>query len=307
MTIRWNKAVELSFEQLKSMVVFAHVVEQGSFNGAAKKMGLSRAVVSYHVKKLEKQLDVRLLNRSTRSISLTQAGASYYQSCKIIAEQAQTANQQIEDIKEEPAGRLKITCPVNVGLQSIVPALNEFMKQYPKIEIDLMLTDDIVNIMKEGMDLAIRGAALADSSLQASKLAILPTCLCASPDYLLTTKLPLSPVDLAEHQWVVYKLSSGVIELSKGKRAISIAVKGNVSTNNAAARTAFVEAGHGIARIPLYDALPKIKTGSLVQLLTDYQLKDIEVYAVYPPGTANTKKLRLLISHLQDYFSRIAH
>ena len=289
------------------MVVFAHVIEQGSFNGAAKKMGLSRAVVSYHVKKLEKQLDVKLLNRSTRSISLTQAGASYYQSCKIIADQAQTANQQIEDIKEEPAGKLKITCPVNIGLQSIVPALNEFMRLYPKIEIDLMLTDDVINIMKEGMDLAIRGAALADSSLQASKLAVLPTCLCASPDYLQTTKLPLNPVELAEHQWVIYKLSSGVIELSKGKRAFSIAVKGNVSTNNAAARTAFVEAGYGIARIPLYDALPKIKMGSLVQLLTDYQLKDIEVYAVYPPGTANTKKLRLLISYLQDFFARIAH
>lgn len=297
--------MNVSFEQLKSMVVFAHVVEQGNLTAAAKHIGLSRAVVSYHIKKLESQLGVKLLNRSTRSIALTEAGAEYYQSCRIIAEQATTANQQIENLKNEPEGLLKVTCPVNVGLQIVVPALSEFRCLYPKIELDVMLTDEIVNIMQEGIDLAIRGAPLPDSGLQASKLSTLATCLCGAPKYFQKYGRPSDPTDLEQHEWVVYKMTSGVIELTKGSRSYSVAVKGNISTNNAAARTAFIEGGHGLGRIPLYDAWPKVQTGLLEIILDDYQLKDIDIYGVFPPGSTSSKKLRLLIDFLKDYFTKL--
>ena len=244
--------MDISFEQLKSMVVFAQVIEQGSLSAAAKHLGLSRAVVSYHLKKLEEQLEVKLLNRSTRSINLTEAGQAYYERCRIIAEQASVAKQQIENFKNEPIGLLKITCPVNIGLQMVVPALNEFKRIYPKIGLDVMLTDEVVNIMKEG----------------------------------------------------IYKLTSGVLTLKKGSRSFSIATKGSISTNNAAARTAFVEDGHGLARIPKYDARPKIKAGTLETVLDDYLFSDINVYGVFPPGTANAKKLRLLLNFLKEYFTR---
>ncbi|WP_158970756.1 LysR family transcriptional regulator [Paraglaciecola sp. L3A3] len=295
--------MNVSFEQLKSMVVFAQVIEQGSLSAAAKQLGLSRAVVSYHLKKLETQLDVKLLNRSTRSINLTEAGQAYYERCRVIAEQANAANLQIENYKHEPEGLLKITCPVNVGLQTVVPALNEFKKIYPKIELDVMLTDEVVNIMKEGIDLAIRGAPLADSGLQASKLATLTTCLCGAAEYFQQYGRPTKPADLREHQWVIYKLTSGVLNLTKGSRSFSIAIKGSISTNNAAARTLFVEAGHGLARIPTYDAWPKIQAGTLETILDDYTLNDINVYGVFPPGTANAKKLRLLLNYLKEYFN----
>lgn len=294
--------MNISFEQLKSMVVFAQVVEQGTLSGAAKHIGLSRAVVSYHIKKLEAQLGIKLLNRSTRTISLTEAGSDYYQHCRVIAQQATAANQQMENLKNEPVGLLKITCPVNVGLQTIVPALNEFRTLYPKIELDVMLTDDVVNIMKEGIDLAIRGAPLADSGLQATKLSTLPTCLCGSPQYFDKFGMPKHPTELNKHQWVMYKLTSSVLELSKARRSYSIEMKGTISTNNAAARTAFVEGGHGLGRIPIYDAKPKINAGSLISILDDYTLKDIHVYGVFPPGNAESKKLRLLLNHLQQYF-----
>jgi len=295
--------MDISFEQLKSMVVFAHIVEQGSLNSAAKHLGLSRASVSYHLKKLESQLDVKLLNRTTRSMNLTQAGTAYYQRCQVIARQANAANQQIEDLKNEPSGLLKITCPVNVGLQNIVPALNEFRRLYPKIELDVMLSDEVINIMQEGIDLAIRGAPLPDSGLQASKLATLSTCLCGSPAYFEQHGRPAKPSELSSHDWVLYKLTSSVLELSKGSRSFSINMQGGVSTNNAAARTAFVEGGHGLARIPTYDAYPKITAGTLESVMDDYTLKDINIYGVYPPGTANTKKLRLLLNYLQQYFA----
>jgi DNA-binding transcriptional LysR family regulator len=296
--------MDVSFEQLKSMVVFAHVVEQGSLSAAAKQIGLSRAVVSYHLKKLESHLKVKLLNRSTRSISLTEAGSVYYQRCRVISEQASQANQQIENLKNEPEGLLKITCPVNVGLQLMVPALNEFRVLYPKIELDLKLSDEVENIIKGGFDLAIRGAPLKDSGLQASKLATLPTCICAAPSYLLKHGLPTKPSELTGHDWVIYQQTSPTLNLSKGSRSFSIITSGTISTNNAAARTAFVEAGHGLARIPLYDALPKIKAGLLTLLLDDYQLADINIFAVFPPGTAETKKLRLLLNFLKTFITR---
>ncbi|MCE2594641.1 LysR family transcriptional regulator [Motilimonas cestriensis] len=296
--------MDVSFEQLKSMVVFAKVVEQGSLSGAAKQIGLSRAVVSYHLKKLEAHLQVKLLNRSTRSISLTEAGRVYYQCCHAIAEQASQANQQIESLKNEPEGLLKITCPVNVGLQLIVPALNAFRGLYPKIELDVKLSDEVENIIKGGFDLAIRGAPLQDSGLQASKLATLPTCICGAPSYFVRKGLPTTPSELSGHDWVIYQQTSPNLNLTKGSRSFSIITTGSVSTNNAAARTAFVEAGHGLARIPLYDALPKINAGRLVRVLEDYQLADINIFAVFPPGTADTKKLRLLITFLKDFFKR---
>lgn len=286
------------------MVVFSHVVEQGNFSAAAKHIGLSRAVVSYHIKKLEQQLGITLLNRSTRSIALTQAGSDYYQRCRIIAQQASAANQQIENVKNEPEGLLKITCPVSVGLHTIVPALDKFRKIHPKIEFDLMLTDEVVNIVKEGIDLAIRGAPLADSGLQARKLAVLETCLCGSPDYFQRYGRPTNPSELVAHTWVIYKLTSNKLTLEKAGRIHTIEVKGAIATNNAAARTAFVEGGQGLARIPTYDAWPKIKAGRLQSVLDDYQLKAIDVYGVFPPGAANSKKLRLLIDFLSQFFTQ---
>ena len=297
--------MKFSFEQLKSMVVFAQVVEQGNLTAAAKHIGLSRAVVSYHIKKLESQLGVKLLNRSTRTISLTEAGLEYYHSCRIISEQAVTANQQMENLKNEPEGLLKITCPVNVGLQMLVPALNEFCRLFPKIQLDVMLTDEVVNIMQEGIDIAIRGAPLIDSGLQATKLSTLPTCLCASPAYLQKEGRPTKPTELEKHSWIIYKLAPDVVKLSKGERSYSIAIKGSISTNNAAARTAFVEGGHGLGRIPVYDAWPKIQAGLLETVLDDYTLKDIDVYGVFLPGSAGSKKLRVLIDFLKEYFEKI--
>lgn len=297
--------MKATLEQARSMLVFAQVIEQGNFNAAAKQLGLTRAVVSYRVKKLESRLGIKLLNRSTRVLTLTEAGKIYYESCHIITEQMMMVQQKIDSLRSEPEGKLTITCPVNAGLQLIVPALNTFRNLYPKIQLDLQLTDDVVNIMQEGIDLAIRGAPLMDSGLQAKHLASLTTSLYGAPSYFRKHDRPKQPTDLNNHQWVIYKLGSNQLELTKGERSYSIKVEGAVSTNNAAARTAFVEGGHGLARIPDYDATPKVKSGTLEKILDDYALPSIEVYAVFPPGTASSKKLRLLLDFLQDYLRRI--
>ncbi len=297
--------MNLSFEQLKSMVVFAHVAGRGSFSAAARHLGLSRGVVSYHIKKLEQQLGVQLLNRSTRSLSLTDEGRTYYAYCKTITEQAASAQQQMENYKLVPEGLLKITCPVNMGLQIIVPALNVFKEQYPRIELDIVLADQVVNILEEGIDLAIRGAPLTDSGLQAMHLAVLKTHICGAPAYFNRHGRPGSPEDLSRHNWIMYQLSSGTLELRKGERSFSIRPRGDISTNNAAARTAFVEGGHGLGRIPAYDAIPKIRAGTIESVLDDYQLDDIQVYGVFAPGAAKTKKLRVLLDFLKLHYSQL--
>lgn len=297
--------MDVSFEQLKSMVVFAQVVEQGNFSAAAKHVGLSRAVVSYHVKKLETQLGVRLLNRSTRALALTEAGRSYYERCRVIASEAAAAQQQIENLKQEPEGLLKITCPVNVGLQLVVPALNTFKNTYQKIQLDINLTDEVVNIVQQGIDLAIRGAPLVDSELHATQLATLETCLCASTEYLNRFGRPQSPAQLEQHQWVVYSPAPKSVTFSKASRSYSVQVKGDIVTNNAAARTAFVEGGHGLGRIPLYDAQPRLNSGQLERVMHDYEFSAIDVYGVFSSGAANSKKLRLVIDYLKQYFHQL--
>tara|TARA_Y100001963_G_scaffold100598_1_gene138431 strand:- start:1550 stop:2548 length:999 start_codon:yes stop_codon:yes gene_type:complete len=301
--VRLGVCMKVSFEQLKSMVVFAHIVQQGSLTKAAQQLGLSRAVVSYHLKKLEQQLKLTLLNRSTRTMTLTEAGMAYYERCQAITEHAEAANLHLENLKSEPVGVIKLSCPVNVGLQLVVPALAQFKRLYPKIDIDLQLSDDVVDIIKEGYDLAIRGVALESSNLQATKFASLATCICGSVDYFTKYPIPKSIDDLAEHTWVVYQPSSAIVTLEKDKRRYEVPVSGGISTNNAAARTAFVEAGHGLAKIPVYDALPRIKAGLLRTILDDYKTADIELFGVFPPGAAGSKKLRVLLDYLKDYFT----
>ncbi|TKB53328.1 LysR family transcriptional regulator [Ferrimonas aestuarii] len=295
----------LSFEQLKSMVVFAHVVNRGNFSSAARHLGLTRGVVSYHINKLEQQLGVTLLNRSTRTLSLTEAGRNYYQYCQAITDQAATAQQQIENFKQEPSGELKISVPVNLGLQILVPAFSQFKTLFPKIKLQVALTDEVVDIVAEGVDLAIRGAPLVDSSLQATRLADLQTGLFAAPSYLNRFGRPDEPEQLNQHQWVHY-LGSDVVELFQGNRSYSIKTQSEVATNNASARTAFVVGGHGIGRIPRYDAQPKVEAGLLEPLLSAYELKPIEVYAVFAQGAATTKKLRVLLDFLKQHFEQLA-
>ena len=299
--------MEVSFEQLKSMVVFAHVAGRGSFSAAARDLNLSRGVVSYHIKKLEQQLGVTLLNRSTRSLSLTEAGQSYFQYCRTITEQAAIARQQIENFKNEAEGLLRITCPVNIGLQVIVPALNSFKLQYPRIELDISFEDRVVNIVEAGIDLAIRGAPLPDSSMQASRLAVLKNCICGAPEYFRQHGRPTSPEMLEGHRWVLYKRAATVIPLQLGDKSWQVRMQGDISTDNAAARTAFVEGGHGLGRIPLYDALPRIREGRLETVLDDYQLPDIELYGVFGSGAANTRKMRALLDFLKHHFAGLEY
>jgi len=293
--------MQLSFDQLKSMVVFSQVVRYGSLVSAASHLGISRAVVSYHVKRLEKILGVKLLNRSTRSMSLTEEGKLYYKSCKLIAEEAEVANRHIENMKVVPEGKLKITCSVNLGTRVVVPLLSKFLQIYSRIETDLILTDDNINIVHEGMDVAIRGGPLEDSDLKAVHLSNMKTHICASPDYLEQHGIPQAPEDLSNHDWIYYNKLPQQVVLSKANRQYDIMMEGAITTNNASARTAFVEAGSGLGRIPEYDARPGIEKGTLKIVLPDYKLPSISLYCVFSSGATSSMKVKLLVDYLKQH------
>ncbi|WKE66433.1 LysR family transcriptional regulator [Gallaecimonas kandeliae] len=295
----------LSFEQLKNMMVFSAVVKAGSFAEAARQLGLSRAVVSYHVKRLEAQLAVRLLNRTTRSLSLTEVGTQFFESCQRIAEEADLAQWRLEQLRDEPQGQLRLSAPTHLGSDFIVPALSEFRRRYPKIGITFSLTDEVLDLVEQGLDLAIRGTQgqLPDSSLIATPLTELRPIICASPAYLARHGQPRTPDDLEGHQWVLYKRTSPQLLLEKGGRQWRIKMSGMVETDNAAARTAFVLAGEGLGRLPGYVVREQLARGELVELLPDYRLPVIQIYAVYPPGATQSRKLAALVAFLKGYFA----
>ena len=293
--------MQLSFDQLKSMVVFSQVVRYGSLSSAAKHLGISRAVVSYHIKRLEKLLDVKLLNRSTRSMSLTDEGKQYYQSCRRIADEAEEANRHIENMKQEPEGTIKITCSVNLGTRVVVPLLSQFMCIYSRIKVDLTLTDEVVNIIHEGVDIAIRGGPLEDSELKAVRLATMKTYICAAPSYLNKHGVPRAPEDLSEYSWVYYNQLPKHVLLSKKGRQYNVSMSGVITTNNAVARTSFVESGVGLGRIPEYDAAPGIDSGKLEIVLADYELPSIDFYCVFSAGATSSKKVSLLVDYLKEH------
>jgi len=190
-------------ENLKRMAVFANVVESGSFSGAARRLGMARAAVSRHIALLEKNAGVRLLNRTTRHVSLTEAGKSYYQSCARIVAEAEVATQRINQLRDEPTGTLKVAGPTSFGGQ-LATLASAFMQRYSTLNVELHLDDQVVDMVEEGIDVSLRIGWLEDSRLVARKLCDAPRRLCASPAYIERHGKPQTPAQLAEHECIIF-------------------------------------------------------------------------------------------------------
>ena len=286
-------------DDLRGMIIFARVVESGSFAEAARRLGLGRAAISHQIKQLEERLGIRLLHRSTRSLSLTHAGEDYYQSCKRITEEAEAATRRIQSLSDEPVGRISLTCSTNFGLKRIVPLLNQFRDLYPKIELDVELTDELTNLVQGGYDIAIRSGPLLDSDMMSKKICSTRRRICAAPSYLERAGTPTAPEDLISHDWVTYSRHSGVLSLTREGRTYKVRITGPVRTNNAGARLQFVLGGHGLGLLPEHEFWEYPK-GDLVILLPEYEMAPLDLYAVYPPGAASTLKVRMLIDYLAE-------
>jgi len=289
-------------DDLKRMVIFAHVVEAGSFSGAARRLGVAKSAVSKHVSLLEQSIGVRLLNRNTRSLSMTDAGEGYYQRCAKMVEVVEDARQCISSSQDEPRGTLRISCPASFGIDYIAPLLNEYLQNFTSLSAELLLDDNVIDMTEQGIDVAIRVGWLADSGLRAKKLKDVRRLLCASPAYLERYGTPEKPEAIAQHQCVIFTLlpTPWQYKFTKNNKSKTIQIKGRLKTNNGNAVRALVLEGAGIAALSDFLIREDLDKGDLIQLLPDYHIADAGIYAVYQNQHLQHPKIRTFIDFLAD-------
>ncbi|MBU3069031.1 LysR family transcriptional regulator [Aestuariicella sp. G3-2] len=291
-------------ENFAAIPVFVTVIETGGFSPAARLLGISKSAVSKRVTQLEEQLGVKLIHRTTRQLSLTEAGEHFYQHARIAHEAAKNAQDAVSQLQGEPQGRLRINSPMSFGRLHLAPLIPVFLKRYPKITIDMVMDDKVLDLIGEGFDIAIRSGELPNSSLIARKLAPLNSVLCASPDYLKTHGKPEQLEHLKDHNCLIFTHSNDVKEWAfmKNGTTQAIDIKGNYQVNNSEALREALLQGAGIGRLPTFIAGPDIKAGRLITLFEEYQMPAKIIYAVFPERQYLPAKVRAFIDFAIEYF-----
>ena len=290
-------------EHLKEMAVFAQVVDSGSFSAAARELGIATSAVSRHVSRLEAHMGGRLLQRTTRSLSLTELGAQVHAGCARMLVSAREVNALAGRYSAQPTGVIRVTAPIVFGQMWLAPRLPGFLVQYPEVDVHLTLVDRTVDLIEEGEDLAIRIARELAPGLAARALCPMTYLLVASPAYLDARGSPATPAALAEHCCICLRHSElgGSWNLQRGDETVSVAAPTRVTINNSAAVMAAVEAGGGIGLVSDFAARAALHSGRVHQVLPDWQVGEPHrrmVHAVYIPGRHIALKIRALIDYL---------
>lgn len=283
------------------ILLFHKVVETGSFSKAAAKVGLTNSVVSKHIAQLEKHLAVQLLFRTTRRLQLTEAGRVLFQHAGDVEQTIDSAIRAVTEVSSEPAGTLSLTVPTVSGEYLITDIVTEFCKLYPKVNIDLRLEDHMVDLVAEGVDLAIRTASLADSSLIAKLLLQSKWVVSASPEYLANYGEPKIPQDLLDHDCLTYsymETGTNVWLFRENGNEYGLKVSGRITSNNQKALRNAAVTGHGIAYTPKLLVYEDLEAGRLVEVLGDYSCKELPVYVVYPYSKYLPEKTRVFIDFI---------
>ncbi|EDM48040.1 LysR family transcriptional regulator [Marinobacter algicola] len=275
---------------------FVAVAETGNFTRAAKRLGISTAQVSRQISALETRLSTRLFYRTTRRVSATEAGEIYYQHCRQVLEALEEAERSITNMQLVPRGRLKLTAPVTYGEKSIAPLLNDFVMRYPELEVEVNLTNQTLDLVAEGYDLAVRLGKLEDSTLMARRLASRTLYVCASPAYLSARGTPHSLSELAHHNCLLGNLDYWRFQEAGQPR--NVRVSGNIRCDSGRALLDAALKGIGIVQLPDYYVKRALDSGALVPLLTHYQEDDDGIWAVYPHNRHLSPKVRMLL----DFF-----
>ncbi|WAJ69968.1 LysR family transcriptional regulator [Catenovulum adriaticum] len=278
---------------------FAAVAELGSFTAAGTKLSMSTAQVSRQVSALEKRLDSKLLYRTTRHVSLTDEGHIFYQHCKIAIDGLDNAEQALNQRHSQLTGKIKMTAPVNYGELKIVPLINRFLIENPKIEIELELTNTRLDLAEQGIDLAIRLGALESSTLMSTTLTTRKLYLCASPEYIRRHGQPETLDDLAGHNCLLGTLDYWRFEYASKQRHVK--VKGNLRCNSGFGLVDAALKHLGIVQLPDYYVKQHIQSGQLMSLLDSYQKADDGIWAVYPNNRYLSNKIRLLVEYLARF------
>jgi DNA-binding transcriptional LysR family regulator len=296
-------------DRLTGLEVFAKVAAAGSLSAAARAMGLSQTMVTKHLAALEARLGVKLFHRTTRRLSITEAGRNYLESSARILADMEAADAAVAADRIEPRGLLRLNAPVSFGTRQVAPLLAEFAAHHPRVTVEIGLNDRLVDLAEEGWDLAIRVGNLSNSSLIARRIAPCRIVVCAAPSYLEARGTPLTVASLAEHNCLGYTLSqSQPVDrwLFGASAEISVRVTGNLRANNGdALRTAAV-AGQGLIQQPSFIVADDLRAGRLVALTLDQPTVELAgIYAVFPPDRHPPAKVRAFIDFIATRFTPV--
>jgi DNA-binding transcriptional LysR family regulator len=298
-------AVLMTPERLAAMSVFALVVESKTFSAAAERLGLSKSLVSRQVSALERSLSAKLLNRSTRRLSLTEAGAIFLEHCRRVVQEAEYAERRLTQTQSELAGVVRVTCVQAFALRHLMPAFDDFQTRYPEIRIKLSCSNHKVDLGEDGHDIGIRMSSRLDPNLVARKLAVNRRLLCAAPIYLARRGTPQSIDDLAGHDGVLFPPMTlkGAWAFARNGQRYVVPVVPRFETDDMATAHAAIRSGLALGVLPLYIATDDLRLGRLVSLLPDYQLvPEADIYLVHLPNLTLPLRVRALIDFLEQRF-----
>ncbi len=277
---------------------FVAVAEAESFTAAAKRLGISTAQVSRQVSALESRLSTKLFYRTTRKVSVTEAGQTYYQHCRQVLDGLEEAERAMTNLQRVPRGKLRLTAPVTYGEKVIAPLVNNFVLRYPELDVQMNLTNQQLDLVAGGYDLAVRLGKLEDSTMMAKRLSSRTLYVCASPEYLSAHGVPHSLSELEQHNCLQGNLDYWRFQ-EMGKPQ-NVRIKGNIRCDSGWALLDAALKGIGIVQLPDYYVQPSLASGVLVSLLEYYQEADDGIWAVYPHNRHLSPKVRMLLDYLNE-------
>ncbi|MDR0217034.1 MAG: LysR family transcriptional regulator [Comamonas sp.] len=297
-------------EDFRRMAIFAAVVQQGSMSAAARQLDMTPSAVSQHIRQLEKEADISLLHRSTRQLSLTDAGQRFYVQCAAMCEAADRASAELAAERQQPSGELRLSAPAGFT-QHAVPALGDWLRQHPALRLRLLMDDTPIDLIQARVDLALRFGHLPDSSWIARPLGRSPTVLCAAPSLLARLNaLPQHPRDLADLPWLDMSRSeppqiNALWQHSPSGESFQLQATPQMSSNHRAAVQQFCEAGLGLALLSAHDVTSSLRQGRLLRLLPQWDMGQLDIWAVTAQREALSAKVRQAIEVLRQYFAKL--
>lgn len=298
-----NHVQIIDMDRIQAFKLFIRVVDLGSFSKAAAELGMGQSTATKQVAQLEARLGSRLLHRSTHGVTPTEIGLLFYEKCKLIAYHIDEADSAAALMQSQVQGSLRISTSVAFGRRVLSPLVMSFMRLHPKLHVELNFEDRYVNLVEQGVDVAIRMGRLADSTLGSRYLGINPWVLVAAPGYLAQHPAPAEPHDLAQHSALIYSTVQGdarwVLSGSDGQARV-VTVQGPLRSNNLSALLSATRAGMGVAALPWYVAHESVQSGAVKVLLPDWSLPSQEIHAVFPSPRLVPTKVTQFIAWLQE-------
>lgn len=298
---------EMTIADLRRLEIFARVVEARSFTGAARTLGLTKAAVSKHVSILERELGTTLLHRTTRKLTLTDAGAAVLVHSQRIVEEAELARTVALRATRSIGGRLKITAPVGLGQRMVAPAVAAFMEQHRQVVVDLVLDDHVVDLVDRRFDVALRVGWLGDSSFRSRRIARLPMVLCAAPSYLARAGTPRRPEDLDRHAFIGFAPlgQPQALSLSRGRAKRKGRITARVCANDGEALRVLAAGGVGLTALPRFWIDEDLRTGRLRAVLDDWRMEPAVVHALHTHGANPPRKVTAFLDVLTEHAARL--